>query len=176
MSTELQTLQWQFELTMQVAQVHLPTLTDEAVLWEPTPYSWNVRRAEDGIWRPDFSEVEPTPLPTVTIGWLTWHIQWWWSGALVALQGQPPLSHEQVHWQGSAAAVVAQIESLAAQWREALANLTDDDLERPFTYPWQEPQPLRLALAWLNSELMKNVAELGYLRLLYEASKAGRGT
>ena len=35
-----------------------------------------------GVWRPDWAEAEPDPIPVPTIGWLTWHIDWWWSVAI----------------------------------------------------------------------------------------------
>jgi hypothetical protein len=54
-----------------------------------------------------------------------------------------------------------------------LHKLVADDLARPLAYPWPEPRPLRLALAWANAELMKNVAEIGCVRHLFEAQHAG---
>lgn len=171
-SSQLQTLSWQFRLTWKLAsEVHLPALTDEACLWEPAPGSWNVRHSADGLWRPDWVVPEPDPAPTVTIGWLTGHIVWWWSGLLAAIHDETPAAHDEVYWPGSAAAVRHRLETLATAWSEQLSELDDCDLDRPFAYPWQEPRPLRLALAWANSELMKNVAEIGYARHLFEASR-----
>lgn len=170
-STELETLRWQFRLTWRLAQYHLPALTDGACLWEPAPGSWTVKSA-DGVWHPDWAEPEPDPAPPVTIGWLTWHLIWWWSGLLRAIRNETPVARQDVTWPGSADAVVRRLETLATEWGNALSRLDNGDLERPFTYPWPEPRPLRIALAWANSELMKNVAEIGYVRLLFEASCA----
>jgi hypothetical protein len=69
---------------------------------------------------------------------------------------------------------VRRLEALSTEWSDVLSRLDDSDLERPLTYPWREPRPLRLALAWANGELMKNVAEIGYVRLLFEASRDRR--
>lgn len=173
-SDQIHTLRWQFQLTWKLAaDVHIPALTDEACLWEPVPHSWTVRRSADGRWRPDWMEPEPDPPPTVTIGWLTWHILWWWSGLLSAVQNETPPARQEVFWPGSAEAVSHDLETLATNWTDALSKLDEGDLDRPLTHPWSEPRPLSYALAWCNSELMKNVAEIGYVRLLFEASRRG---
>jgi hypothetical protein len=55
-----------------------------------------------------------------------------------------------------------------ADWRRMLAAATDDDLQSrertrwPFTY-----RTFADLAAWVNIELMKNAAELGYARFLY---------
>lgn len=49
-------------------------------------------------------------------------------------------------------------------WRLAESELSAADLDRPVSWPWTEPRPLGMALAWANSEAMKNVAEIGYAR------------
>ena len=173
-STELETLRWQFGLTWKLAGVHVPALTDESCMWEPAPGCWNVQRSADGRWRPDWADAEPDPPPSTTIAWLTWHLIWWWSGLLDAVRGAQPAAHHEVDWPGNADAVVRRLEALAAEWSDVLSKLDDGDLEKPLTYPWRESRPLRLALAWANSELMKNVAEIGYVRLLFEASRDRR--
>lgn len=177
-SSLLDTLRWQFGLTWKLAEWHLPALTDEACLWEPGPGSWTVRRAADGQWRPDWAVPEPDPAPPVTIGWLTWHMTWWWSGVLAALHDETPPARSDVLWPGGADAVRRRLETLSAEWASALSGLDDADLDRPIAYPWPEPRPLSLALAWANSELMKNVAEIGFVRDLFEAFRrknAGHG-
>lgn len=174
MSSQLATLKWQFQLAWQLAQYHLPALTDDACLWEPAPGSWTVRQDGAGQWHPDWQVPEPDPAPPTTIGWLSWHWIWWWSGLQSAMRGETPAPHDKVAWPGSAAAVIQRLEELAAGWTDTLSALEEADLEKPFAYPWPDPQPLRLALAWANSELMKNVAEIGTVRHLYEASRNTR--
>jgi hypothetical protein len=171
MSNVSETLRWQFDLAWKLADYHLPHLTDEACLWEPAPGAWTVRRSEDGNWRPDWSESEPDPAPPVTIGWLTWHWIWWWSSLLAALQNEPRTPREQTLWPGSAEAVRARLDLIAAAGRAALASLREEDLARPLAYPWPEPRPLARALAWANMEMMKNVAEIGVVRHLFEAQR-----
>ena len=173
MAGRLETLQWQFLMTWRLAGYHLPHLTDAACLWEPAPDSWTVRRGADGSWRPDWAETEPNPVPATTIGWLTWHLIWWWSGLLSAVEGEKPRPRETVLWPGSAAAAV-QLNALSGNWGRYLASLSENDLEGPFAYPWEEPRPLSIAIAWANSELMKNIAEIGYVRHLCEARSGQR--
>jgi hypothetical protein len=171
-SGQLETLRWQFRLAWKLAaDVHLPALTDEACLWEPAPGSWTVHQSADGTWRPDWADTEPNPAPPTTIGWLTWHLIWWWSGVLAALRGETPAAHNEVAWPGSARAVVQRLEALSIEWSDELSRLDSGELERPLAYPWRDPRPLRLVIAWANSELMKNVAEIGYVRHLFEASR-----
>jgi hypothetical protein len=172
MSTEHQTLRWQFNLACRLAEHHLPALTDEACLWEPASGAWTVRKSADGTWRHDWADVEPNPAPPVTIGWITWHLIWWWSGAIAAARNERPPAHGEVAWPGGAEAVKRRLTALTAEWTAVLSGLDDADLERPLAYPWAEPRPLRIALAWVNSELVKNVAEIGCIRHLFEASRA----
>jgi hypothetical protein len=175
-SPELSMLRWQFGLAWRLAEHHLPHLTDEACLWEPGPGSWSVRKSADGLWRPDWSDIEPNPAPPATIGWLTWHLIWWWCALAESIDGAPKTPREQVLWPGSAEETVMALRSISAQWRERLADLEDADLDEPLTHLWAEPRPLRIALAWANCELMKNVAEIGIVRHLYEADKIQRRT
>ena len=170
-SSQLETLQWQFGLAWRLAGYHLPALTDAACLWEPAPNSWSVRPSPDGKWRPDWADAEPDPAPATTIGWLTWHLIWWWSGASRAVRRQASVPRESVFWPGSADGVRQSLEALSREWSAMLDGLTDADLEQPFAHPWTEPRPFRIALAWANAELMKNVAEIGAVRHLYEAMR-----
>jgi hypothetical protein len=90
---------------------------------------------------------------------------------MTAMRGEAPAPREQVFWPGSADAVRNKLEALSGDWEAALCVLSDADLERPLAYPWPDARPLGRALAWANLELMKNVAEIGCVRHLYEASR-----
>lgn len=170
-SNQLQTLRWQFQMTWRLAKVHLPRLTNEACLWEPVPRCWTVRLSTDGKWRPDWADTEPDPAPPATIGWLTWHLIWWWSAALAAVRKEAPVIRQEVYWPGSADGVMARIDFLSGGWAYMLSRLDETDLETPLAYPWSEPRALKFTLGWANSELMKNVAEIGSMRHLFEASR-----
>ena len=79
-------LSWQFHLVWSLLEEHLPTLSEDDVQWAPVPGMWTVHQGDDG-WRPDWMEPEPEDAPPATIGWLTWHIGWWWTEVLAELPG-----------------------------------------------------------------------------------------
>ena len=167
----LTVIRWQFDMTWMLAsRAHLPHLTDEACLWKPAAGSWTVAPDDEGQWRPDWSDEEPGPAPPVTIGWLSWHLIWWWSELLDRLQGSEPAARETVLWPGSADAVRARLNDLHQAWTQFTGGLDDAALDRPFAHPWPEKRPLIYALTWANTELMKNVAEIGLVRHQYEAA------
>jgi hypothetical protein len=160
----------QFDLAWALAELHLSALTDDDFLWEPAELVWTVRPDDAGSWRPDWSDEEPDPIPVPTIGWLTWHITWWWSVTLAHLDGDAVPDRVEVTWPGGAT-VVARIRELAQRWRAALEALTDADLERGSAFPWGSDSGRTVAdtVLWLHVELTKNIAEIGQLRLLRAA-------
>ncbi|HET6734828.1 DinB family protein [Mycobacterium sp.] len=164
-------LLWQFDLAWALADLHLSALVDDDFMWEPAPLCWTVRPDADGVWRPDWADYEPDPLPVPTIGWLTWHIDWWWSVTIDHLTGATPRDRTDVTWPGSGAAAVARLRELSASWREVLANA--DDLGAPSSFPWSADAGRTVAhtVLWVNIELTKNISEIGQLRLL----RAARG-
>jgi len=171
MNPLLDTLAWQFRMTWSLAEHYLPHLTDELCTWMPAPSAFTVRLDEGGTWVPDWSKDETYPPPTVSIAWSTWHIQWWWTSALAAARAEAIPERESVPWSGTADGVRAELTRLAAEWRGLVADLSDDDLERPVAFPWPEPRPLRMMVAWVNSELMKNIAEIGDAVRQYHATR-----
>lgn len=82
-------LRWQLGLAWSLAELRLDGLTDAACRWEPAPGAWTPRPGADGRWRPDWVEPEPDPPPTTSIGWLTWHLAWWWGDLLAHATGEP---------------------------------------------------------------------------------------
>jgi hypothetical protein len=162
-------LRWQFDLTWSLMELHLNELQDEDFHWEPAANCWTVHRQDDGTWVPDFAESEPDPIPVPTIAWLSWHIGWWWSTAIDHAQARTPRDREAITWPGDGRATVAWLRALRDEW---LAVLTDVDLDAAAPFPWQDDPDKTVAhmAGWVNSELMKNVAEIGQLRLLRAVS------
>lgn len=160
---------WQFDLAWALADLHLTALVDDDFLWEPARLCWTVRPDAAGVWRPDWADAEPDPLPVPTIGWLTWHIDWWWSVTIDHLTGVTPRDRMDVTWPGSGAAAVARLRELSASWREVLANA--GDLAAPSAFPWGADAGRTVAhtVLWANVELTKNISEIGQLRLLRTA-------
>nr|WP_218107340.1 DinB family protein [Micromonospora carbonacea] len=161
-------VRWQFDLIWALFEYHLERLEPADFLWEPAAHCWTVRPGPAGTWVPDWAQTEPDPVPVPTIAWLTWHIGWWWSAAGEHLQGRPVSPHTGVAWPGAGAATVEWLRDLRRQWLGHLDGLADADLDRVAAYPWPADAGHTVAhlLGWVNAELMKNVAEIGQLRLL----------
>ncbi|MFI0448935.1 DinB family protein [Actinomadura sp. 6N118] len=163
-------LRWQFELTWSLFEYHLERLVPDDFLWEPSPLCWTVHPAADGTWVPDFAETEPDPVPVPTIAWLTWHIGWWWTTIIDHAEGRPPRERTEITWPGENAAV-EWLRGLRKDWLAALDRLTDADLDATAPFPWPNDPDHTIAhmIGWVNAELMKNVAEIGSLRLQHAA-------
>ncbi|SMD26719.1 DinB family protein [Kibdelosporangium aridum] len=157
-------LRWQFDLTWSLLELHLAELTAEDFRWEPSAHTWAVR---DGV--PDWADTEPDPIPVPTIAWVTWHIGWWWSVTLDHASGRTPRERTEIGWPGDGEPAVKWLRDLRAEWIEVLADI---DLAAPAPFPWQDDPTMTIAhmAGWVNSELMKNVAEIGQLRLLRATS------
>lgn len=167
-------LRWQLDLTWSLFEYHLERLEPGDFLWEPAALCWTVRPTEDGAWVPDWADTEPDPVPVPTIGWVSWHIGWWWSVAIDHAQGRTPRERAEVTWPGDGRAAVEWLRGLHADWLAVLDGLTDPELDARAVYPVQEDPEYTLAhmVAWVNIELMKNVAEIGQLRMLRAAASA----
>jgi hypothetical protein len=164
-------LRWQFEFTWSLFEYHLERLQPEDFLWEPARNCWTVRRDAAGVWEPDWAETEPDPVPVPTIAWVSWHIGWWWSVTIDHARGRVPRDRSEVRWPGDGESAVAWLRGLREEWLAVLGRLTDSDLEAAAPFPWPEESGHTVAhmLAWVNAELMKNVTEIGQLRLLRAA-------
>lgn len=78
------------------------------------------------------------------------------------------LSREQVMWPGDAGAVREWLAGLARAWRVNVERLGDADLRSTQRTRWPlQDRPFGDVIAWVNVELMKNAAEIGYARFLY---------
>lgn len=164
-------LRWQFELTWSLFEHHLERLEPADFRWEPAPHCWTVRRNSAGEWVPDWAEPEPDPVPIPTIGWVSWHIGWWWGVTLDHARGRTPRERTEVRWPGEEAAV-EWLRSLRAEWLTVLEELTERRLDEAAPFPWPTDSGHTVAqmVGWVNAELMKNAAEIGHLRLLRTAS------
>ncbi|MGR4851012.1 DinB family protein [Streptomyces sp. LARHCF252] len=169
---------WQFELTWSLFEYHLERLEPGDFLWEPAPLCWTMRRAPDGTWVPDWADTEPDPVPVPTIGWVSWHIGWWWSVTLDHVRGLPPRHRTDIAWPGEGAPTVEWLRDLRTQWLAVLDGLTDSDLDATASFPSQGDPEHTVAhmVAWVNAELMKNVTEIGQLRMLRVASAPGQAS
>jgi hypothetical protein len=152
-------LRWQFDLTWALFEYHLERLSPDDYLWEPAGNVWTIR---DGV--PDWADTEPDPVPVPTVAWVSWHLGWWWSVAVDHAHGRAARAREDIVWPGPDA-TEAWLRGLRAEWVAVLDTL---DLSAPSTFPWPD-KTVGHTVAWVNAELMKNVTEIGQLRMLRSA-------
>ncbi|MFB4318865.1 DinB family protein [Actinomadura sp. 21ATH] len=160
----------QLDIAWALFEYHLEGIDDDACLWEPSPHCWTVRPDGQGRWTADWADTEPDPVPAVTIAWVTWHIDFWWTTTLGHCFGSGAPAREEITWPGGIAAATARLRALNDEWRARLRELTDADLDstdRTAGLPWGQGLTLGDVAAWLGVELTKNVAEIGLLHNLH---------
>lgn len=148
-------------------ELHLAGMRDAECYWEPASPCWNVR-SSGGHWVADWVEPEPTEPMVTSIAWLLWHIGFWWSVAYDHAFGNHVLRREDVEWAGDAEAAVALVQRCYGEWKKEIEALSEGELDVVGRSTWPYPQrPLAYVIAWVNSELMKNAAEIGVTRHLF---------
>ncbi|MFT9848771.1 DinB family protein [Aneurinibacillus sp. REN35] len=165
------TLNFQFDIAWQMLDIHLTGLEDEECLWRPARRGLHVVNRL-GVWHADWPDTEAYDIGPPSIAWLTWHITFWWSMVFDHSFGNGTLTRENIHWPGNSKAVREKMIQLRDEWKAALATLPDDELLscKRTKWPFEDKTFYELA-AWLNLELMKNAAEIGYCRFLYASQK-----
>ncbi len=162
----------QLDIAWALFEYHLKDLDDQVCLWEPAAGCWTVRPDGQGRWVADWEVPEPDPAPVVSIGWLTWHIGFWWTTTLGHCFGSGAPAREEITWPGGTAAAADWLRGLRDDWRAALLPLTDADLDsadRTAGLPWGREQRLVDMAGWVTVELTKNVSEIGLVRHLHAA-------
>jgi hypothetical protein len=158
----------QLEMGWALASHHLESLTTEECLWRPARVGLHVIEREDGSWAAQWPEHERYDLGPASIAWITWHMIFWWSTVLDHSFGSGTLAREDVAWPGSADGVRRVLDELQERWQAALAPLADEDLRSTERTRWPfRERPFGDVIAWVNVELIKNAAELGYARFAY---------
>ncbi len=167
----LRYLSRQFETAWKLTSFHLDGLTTQECLWRPAPVGLHVHPAPDGSWRADWPDHEGYDLGPSSIAWLTWHLGFWWSMVINHSFGDGSLSRQDVTWPGNASGVRDWINLLQAEWQGAIAPVTATDLHSPQRTRWPfQDRPFGDVIAWVNLELTKNAAEIGYARFLFATS------
>ena len=158
----------QFETAWKLASHHLDGLTTEECLWRPAREGLHVHRGADGAWRADWPDRESYDIGPPSIAWTTWHMGFWWSMALDHACGEGSLSREAVTWPGDADGVRAWLGGFQSRWRGMLDELAEAELNSSKRTRWPfRDRPFGDVVAWVNVELTKNAAEIGYARFLY---------
>ena len=158
----------QFETAWKLTCFHLDGLTTEECLWRPARVGLHVHQAPDETWRADWPDHEGYSVGPPSIAWLTWHVGFWWSMVLDHSFGHATLSRERVTWPGNAADVRAWLGRLHGEWRTVLEEASGEELRSDQRTRWPfQGRPFGDVVAWVNVELTKNAAEIGYARFLY---------
>ncbi len=184
--SRLGVLRSQFDSSWEMLATRLDGLTDEEYLWEPVPGCWSVRRRSEaktpdprggGEWVIDWVWGNPEPAPFTTIAWRLAHLtdglvlrQDWSFGTRSKDQGA--LTHTP-----RANEAIAALEAAVAAWSQGLASVRDEDLDTvgfsQFPGGLDRTLPFGHILWWVNRELIHHGAEVGCLRDLYAATRAG---
>lgn len=158
----------QFDIAWKLARYHLDGLATAECLWRPAEMGLHVHRGADGRWYGDWPEKHGYDIGPPSIAWISWHIEFWWSMVLDHSFGAGALARDNVVWPGDADAVRNRLDALHARWREAVGGFTDAELHSSTNTRWPfKERPFADVVAWVNVELTKNAAELGYARFLY---------
>ncbi len=157
----------QFDIAWAITEHHLNGLGTDECLWRPAAKGLHVQLRE-GVWQADWPEHEGYTLGPSSIAWLTWHLVFWWSMTYDHTFGAAQLTREEVVWPGSAESVCARIVAPQAEWRAQLARMDDEALRSEAFTRWPfQGKPFMDVVSWLNIELAKIAAEIGYARFLY---------
>lgn len=157
----------QLDIAWALTDYHLNGLTTAECLWQPAPTGLHVQ-LRDGLWLADWPDHEGYDLGPASIAWLTWHMVFWWSMVIDHSFGQAQLTHRDVHWPGTAEAVRTRIVQLHSEWEQRVKHLSDANMKDTQHTRWPfAGKPFVDVVSWLNIELAKNAAELGYARFLY---------
>ena len=163
----------QHETAWKLTSYHFEGLTTDECLWRPAPKGLHIHRDADGKWRADWPDREGYDIGPASIGWLTWHMTFWWSMVLDHSFGEGKVAREQVTWPGSADDVRKRLGELQQKWHSAIERMTEEDLRSSQRTHWPfRDRPFGDVIAWVNVELTKNASEIGYARFLY-AVRAG---
>ena len=162
---------FQLDMCWQLYLYYMNQLDETEALWSFSATGLQVHKQGDG-WHIDWPETESYEIGPSSIAWIMWHIIYWWSTAINANFEDGTLKKEDIPWPGSVAKAKEIIKQLYDQWVAILSNLPDAEYhaKQYAKWPLTDKSFFETAL-WLNGELMKNTAEIGYGRFLYASCK-----
>ena len=160
-TTARSVLRAQLDLVWRFAEAVVIGHVDERLaLWEPTANVVTVHRSADG-WHADWPDEENPPIPSPTVGWVLWHVEWWWTSTIGCVEGRAPLAPQEHRWSGGTDGIAR----LKRVWDDVLDSR---DLEEQVPWLTPEPQTLGVIASWVNFELTKNISEVSQLQLLHQ--------
>ncbi|WOB10217.1 DinB family protein [Piscinibacter gummiphilus] len=166
----------QLDIAWALMSHHLMDLSSKECHWRPAPCGPHVQLTPAGVWVADWPSHEGYSLGPPSIAWTTWHVMFWWSMTMDHSFGPSTLDRAEVAWPGNAEAACAEIRRLHTMWREKVEGLSENDLTSSERTKWPiENRPFADVVAWVNIELTKNAAEIGFARFLYATTNNGAG-
>ncbi len=161
---------FQLDMCWQLYQYHMDSLAEKEAMWTFSPIGLQVRKQEDG-WKIDWPENESYDMGPSSIAWTMWHMIYWWSTAIDRNFEKGTLKKEDIPWPGNIEKAKAAIKELHDIWIAKLNDLSEADFQSTqfAKWPFEDRSFVDVAL-WLNGELMKNTAEIGYGRFLFAAN------
>jgi hypothetical protein len=164
----------QHEIAWSLTSYHLETLSTEECLWRPSSRGLHVSITSEGAWRGEWPDHEGYDLGPPSIAWLLWHMGFWWSMAIDHCFEGASLDRHAVTCPGGVAAAKSWLQECHEKWQALLSPLSDDDLRCAERTRWPyRDRPFSDVVGWVNIELTKNAAELGYARFLYATRPSG---
>lgn len=163
-------LQRQHETAWALWNYHTQDLSTEECLWRPAVRGPHVHQDSGGRWIADWPTEEHYAMGPPSIAWTSWHVIFWWSLVIDHSFGAGTATRESIAWPGSADGVRESVNRLHGQWLDHLAALSDEEWAACDRTRWpMRDRPFAGVVAWLNIELTKNSAEIGYTRFLRAA-------
>ena len=161
----------QHETAWRLAAYHLEGLSTDECLWRPGPKGLHVIFDDDMAWRGEWPEHEGYDLGPPSIAWLLWHMTYWWSMVVDHSFGDASLDRHRISCPPDAEAMAAELTSRHRDWVHRISDLDDRELLAPERTCWPfQDRPFADVVGWVNVELVKNAAEIGYARFMYAAS------
>ena len=158
----------QHELAWRLACHHLAGLENDECLWRPSDRGLHVTVDRDGSWRGEWPSHERYDLGPPSIAWLLWHMDYWWSRVIDHSFGDVVRGEDDLASPGDVDAIRRRLTALHEAWMREMGALDDDDLRSAERTGWPyRNRPFCDVAAWVNVELTKNAAEIGYARFLY---------
>lgn len=163
-------IMFQFDISRQMLEYHLTSLDNQEYLWRASSKGLHIYEAE-GKWYADWPESEDYEMGTSSIAWTIWHIMYWWEMVFDHSFGKGTLNRQDTMCYKDVEAAKQKLKSLADEWEKTLTEISDEDfLSTDYTkWPFTDVEFHKLA-SWLNLELMKNAAEIGYSRFHFAAT------
>lgn len=173
---------WDFHLRPRLAG-----LTDDEYLWAPAEPSWTVRSGPDGAMVLDQEVPEPSPPPITTIAWRLVHIgvgcfatrasAFFGDGSVPPEADMFDPRHIPADLPGTATEALAFLDHWYKRWHDGIAGLDEAALGRPLGPKGNQfaDDSMAALIAHVNREVMHHGGEIGLLRDLYRAERAGAG-